>query len=137
MDVNQKYLEVCKERYAGLNGVLDTICADLLYDDLQLPHAELLIANLLVEYIGYARFQSVVKLVKPQHVSCIIQINTDASFVSDSPYLHAFDSLNAVHHQMEEEELISSMTEIGYKKELVKEKELPNGKKFIRIDFVR
>lgn len=97
----------------------------------------MLIANLLIEYIGYACFQRVVKLVKPQHVSCIIQINTDASFVSDSPYLHAFDSLNAVHHQMEEEELISSMTEIGYKKELVKEKELPNGKKFIRIDFVR
>lgn len=63
----------------------------------------MLIANLLIEYIGYECFQNVVKMTSSQYVSCIIQINEDSGFVSDSPYLHAFDSLEHVHHQMEEQ----------------------------------
>lgn len=135
VDVNQKYLDACKKRYPELQGVFETICVDLLYDNLQLPRAELMVVNLLIEYIGYECFQKVVELVKPQYVSCIIQINTSDSFVSDSPYLHAFDSLSEVHHQMEEKPLINCMREIGYSMQQRKERELPNGKKFIRIDF--
>lgn len=137
VDVNEKYLAECNKRYPKLKGLLDTICVDLLDDDLQLPCSDLLIANLLIEYIGYEYFKRVVKLVKPQHISCIIQINTNDSFVSDSQYLHAFDDLDKVHYQMEEKNLIYSMQEIGYKKEEREERELPNGKKFIRIDFMR
>lgn len=109
----------------------------MLSDNLQLPCSELLIANLLIEYIGYEYFKRVVKLVNPQYVSCIIQINMGDSFVSDSPYLHVFDRLDEVHHQIEEKELIDSMKLIGYKKELIRERELPNKKKLVRIDFVR
>lgn len=137
VDVNQKYLEACRKRYAELNDVFEAIHADLLCDNLQLPSAELLVANLLIEYIGYECFQRVVEIVKPKQISCIIQINTGDSFVSDSPYLHAFDSLNEVHHQMEEKELISSLQDIGYKQELIKEQALPNGKKFVRLDFAK
>lgn len=75
----------------------------------KLPQADLLIANLLIEYIGYECFQDVVKVTSPQYVSCIIQINEDSGFVSDSPYLHAFDGLESVHHQMAEQELKNSM----------------------------
>lgn len=135
VDVNKKFLDECNKRYPELKDVFESICADLLGNDLQLPHSELLVANLLIEYIGYECFQRVVKLVNPQYVSCIIQINTDDSFVSDSPYLHAFDCLDTVHHQMEENELVKCMQEIGYKAEQLQERELPNGKKFVRMDF--
>lgn len=137
VDVNYRYLEECKKRYPKLKSIFDTICVDLLSDNLQLPCSELLIANLLIEYIGYEYFKRVVKLVNPQYVSCIIQINMGDSFVSDSPYLHVFDRLDEVHHQIEEKELIDSMKLIGYKKELIRERELPNKKKLVRIDFVR
>lgn len=137
VDINNKYLEECNRRYVELKDVFETICVDLLVENLRLPCAELMIANLLIEYIGYQCFQNVVKVVNPQYISCIIQINTDESFVSDSPYLHAFDDLDKVHHQMEEKQLICSMQEIGYKLKMTKERELPNGKKFVRIDFVR
>lgn len=136
VDINQKYLDECKKRYAHLQGIFETICADLLNQDLQLPHSDYVVANLLIEYIGYDCFQKVIKLVKPRYVSCIIQINTEESFVSDSPYLHVFDRLDEVHHQMEEAGLINCMKEIGYTKAVVKERELPNGKKLVRIDFV-
>lgn len=137
VDVNKKYLDACENRYPNLEGIFEPICVDLLSEKLQLPCTELIVANLLVEYIGYECFKKVVQITMPKHVSCIIQINTGDSFVSDSPYIHEFDGLDVVHHQMEEKELIRCMQDIGYEKELLLERELPNGKKFVRIDFVK
>lgn len=137
VDVNPAYLAQCRKRYAALGDTLETICADLLDEHLQLPSARLLIADLLVEYIGYECFQKVVCKVAPQVVSCIIQINTDDSFVSDSPYLHAFDGLAEVHHQMSEDGLTACMTGIGYRLNGTVEQGLPNGKKLVRLDFIR
>ena len=137
IDVNQEFLIECKKRYKELGDVFETICTDLLDDNLQLPCSDFLVANLLVEYIGYECFQKIVRLVKPLYISCIIQINTGDSFVSDSPYIHAFDCLEEVHHQMEEKNLIDCMAKIGYQIKQTMDEELPNGKKFIRLDFIR
>lgn len=53
VDVNRNFLAECEMRYQELKHVLDLICVDLSNEDLQLPYAEFLVANLLVEYIGY------------------------------------------------------------------------------------
>lgn len=53
VDVNQKYLDECLKRYPELTGTFEVICDDLLNKNLQLPNSELIIANLLIEYIGY------------------------------------------------------------------------------------
>ena len=60
---------------------MECIPADLLAEDTVLPHAELLIANLLVEYIGYGCFQRVIRQVSPEFVSCVIQANPTDGFV--------------------------------------------------------
>lgn len=135
VDINPDYLNVCQSRHSSLGACFKPICADLSDDAVQLPHADLLIANLLIEYIGYECFQKVVTKVKPQYLSCIIQVNPETSFVSASPYLHAFDRLEEVLHAVEEQELVGRMQEIGYMKELTAVKDLPNGKKFVRLDF--
>ncbi len=137
VDINQDYLNECTKRYASMGQIFKPVCADLLAGDLQLPCADLLVANLLIEYIGYECFQNVVKTVCPEYVSCIIQINTDDSFVSDSPYLHVFDRLDEIHHEMQEEKLVGAMRDIGYSKGASDEKDLPNGKKLVRLDFYR
>lgn len=95
----------------------------------------MVIANLLVEYIGYECFQNVIQQVKPKYVSCIIQINVEDSWVSDSPYLRVFDGLERVHHQMEEHTLEKTMLEISYHTINVLERTLPNGEKFVEMDF--
>lgn len=102
VDINKSYLSACKNRYPELEGVLETIHADVTKNTDLLPCADLLVANLFIEYIGYRCFQKVVRQVNAQIVSCIIQVNTDVSFVSDSPYTHTFDRLDEVHHQMDE-----------------------------------
>lgn len=137
VDVNQSFLLECKKRYKELGDTFETICVDLLGDDLQLPCSELLVANLLIEYIGYECFQKIVKLVNPIYISCVIQINMGDSFVSDSPYIHTFDCLEEVHHQMEEMKLVDCMDKIDYQRIKTTEQLLPNGKKLVRIDFSR
>ena len=136
IDINEDYLKVVSERFSDLSGVLKCLKIDLMGEADKLPHAELLIANLLVEYIGYDAFKTVVQKTVPSYVSCVIQINTDeAQWVSDSPYLHAFDRLDEVHHQMEESALSSAMADIGYLFISQTREELPNGKALVRLDF--
>lgn len=101
-----------------------------------LPPADLVIANLLIEYIGYECFQKVIQQVRPKYVSCIIQINIEDGWVSDSPYLHVFDRLEEVHCQMDEMSLKSAMEGIGYHAGKTLEYLLPNGKKLVKMDFI-
>lgn len=110
---------------------------DLLEAAHKLPKAGMVIANLLIEYIGYECFQRVIQQVEPEHVSCVIQINPSDGWVSDSPYLHVFDGLDQVHHQMEERALADAMGKIGYDAISTWEYPLPNGKKLARMDFRR
>lgn len=135
VDVNGEYLREVQRRYQGLENILQCLCLDLVSESDQLPPAELLIANLLVEYIGYECFQKVIAQVKPKYISCGIQINPDQEFVSDSPYLHSFDGLSGIHHQMETGELIRHVCDKGYAFVASKEYSLPNGKKLLQIDF--
>ena len=138
VDINEEYLKAVKERYKDLAGILECLHIDLISECGKLPHSELVIANLLIEYIGYEAFQKAVKRIDPKYVSCVIQINTgDAQWVSDSPYLHAFDRLDEVHCQMEENALITSMKDTGYRIILNESDPLPNGKVLQRIDFIK
>ena len=138
VDINEKYLDAVAARYAGMKDseVLKLLKVDLVSEPEKLPQAELLIANLLIEYIGYDAFAKVVSAVNPRFVSCVIQINEDiCNWVSDSPYIHSFDRLDEVHHQMEENELVATMETVGYFEKAKMKESLPNGKALVRIDF--
>lgn len=137
VDVNGSYLQEVISRYPDLEGILECLCINLIEEADKLPKADEVVANLLIEYIGYECFQKVLQQVKPQVVSCIIQINIGENWVSDSPYLHVFDGLEQVHHQMEERALEKTMAEIGYRGIKTLERLLPNGKKLVQMDFER
>jgi hypothetical protein len=135
IDINQKYLEECTKRYPNLKNILECLCLDLCSTNIIIPHAEMVIANLLIEYIGYKYFQNAIYNIRPKYVSCIIQINNGNNFISDSPYIHVFNNLNNVHHQIQEYELSNVLKNIGYSLILKAEQELPNGKKLLQLDF--
>lgn len=137
VDINSEYLKACEERYPNLKRILQPICVDLVSENCYLPHTQLVIANLLIEYIGYECFQRVIGQAAPEYVSCVIQINTNVDFVSDSPYIHAFDHLECIHHQMEEQALIKALQDISYDVVGNEETLLPNSKKLVRFDFRR
>lgn len=137
VDVNSDYLKEVIHRYPDLDGILEYLCINLLHEADKLPKTDMVIANLLIEYIGYSCFQKVIRQADPRYVSCIIQINIADDWVSDSPYLHVFDGLEKVHHKMEERTLEKIMLEMNYHVVRTIEHMLPNGKKLIRLDFVR
>ncbi len=135
VDINAEYLQEVQNRYKNLDGTMKCLCIDLISETDKLPSCDFVIANLLIEYIGYECFQKVIEQVKPKYVSCGIQINYGDDFVSDSPYLHSFDGLDSVHHQMKTDGLTKSMDDIGYRFLSAIEYPLPNGKKLVQVDF--
>ena len=136
IDINADYLRAVAQRYTYLSETLECLNLDLITESDKLPHAHILIANLLIEYIGYPAFQKVVLNTSPEYVSCVIQINTDEEqWVSESPYLHAFDRLNEVHQQMDENALTTALDETGYSLISEESYSLPNGKALVRLDF--
>ncbi|MBP5726371.1 MAG: methyltransferase type 11 [Clostridia bacterium] len=135
VDINETYLQATAERFER-NPEVCCLRADLTKEADRLPRAELVIANLLIEYIGYPAFGEVIRRVCPEYVSCAIQINTDSeNWVSDSPYLHVFDGLDRIHHQMEEGALTAEMKQADYEPVLRKAEALPNGKALVRLDY--
>ena len=138
VDINRDYLNTVKKRYDHLSGILQCLHLDLMKDADKLPGAEYVIADLLIEYIGYPAFRNVIRQVSPRYVSCVIQINSDEEqWVSESPYIHAFDGLDAVHHQIDETGLTRTMEEAGFAGVFQGTEALPNGKKLLRLDFSR
>lgn len=137
IDINQDYLNECTARYQNLSGILECRRADLTDENVELPYADLVIADLFIEYVGYKPFQKVIGTVKPKYVSAVIQINADDGFVSDSPYLHVFDRLNGIHHQMDEFALSQAMNNIRYESDTKEEHPLINGKKLMLLNYKR
>ena len=136
VDVNEEYLREALKRHKDKEKVLCFLHTDIINEADKLPHAELVIANLLIEYIGYDAFINAVAQIDPEYVSAAIQINTDEeSWVSDSPYLHSFDRLDEVHHQMEENKLTGCLKEAGYSLTGTVREDLPNGKALVRLDY--
>lgn len=137
VDINKEYLDECVTRYGDIGGRFDPICVDLMEEGVELPKADRVIANLLIEYIGYDKFVAVLKRVKPQYVSCVIQINPSEGFVSDSPYMEQLNTLQAVHHQINEAELGERMKQPGYTYIYGKDTKMANGKILRRIDYIK
>lgn len=135
VDVNSDYLKEVTRRYSDLDGILECLCINLINESDKLPKTDMIIANLLIEYIGYECFQKAIQQANPKYVSYIIQINIEDHWVSNSPYLHVFDGLEQIHHQMEEHTLEKAMLEIDYHAIKILEHMLPNGKKLVQLDF--
>lgn len=135
IDVNASYLEAAANRYPDLEGVLECLCVDLREEASRLPPADLLLADLLIEYIGCKCFREVVRRVNSRYVSCVIQVDTQGGWVLDSPYLRVFDVLEEVHRPVEEAALREAMGSIRYLDCGTWERKLPNGKKLVRMDF--
>lgn len=136
IDINEDYLKEVYKRHKDKEKVLRCLQLDIVNEADRLPHADLVIANLLIEYIGCDAFRKALEKIAPKFVSAVIQINTDTKeWVSDSPYLHAFDRLDEVHHQMDEDALKECLKEAGFTHTGTKREDLPNGKALVRLDF--
>ena len=66
VDVNAAYLQTVVQRHPELDGCLERPQVDLAVEVDRLPRADLVIANLLIEYIGCTCFQNAILTVGPE-----------------------------------------------------------------------
>jgi hypothetical protein len=101
-----------------------------------LPAADLVIANLIIEYIGYEHFANAVRKAAPKYVSCVIQVNGDDCFVSESPWLGTLAILEKqLFGEVEAIGLTDCLQDLGYARTSETEYVLPGSKRFQRLDF--
>lgn len=84
IDINNSYLMECKKRFKSLK-CLELIQMDIADSMKQLPNVELVIANLVIEYVGIETLSMQLKKRTPSYFTCVIQKNRNNSFVSKSP----------------------------------------------------
>jgi len=136
-DVNSKYLDICKQRYLHFEDILELICCDLSDVQTKLPNTNILICNLIIEYLGIENFVKLIRNNKKnvEIISSVIQKNNNSCFVSSSNLYSAFDPILTIHNDINDRNLIDAFEEIEFdciQKEMYP---LPNGKELIRIDF--
>lgn len=137
IDVNPAYLAECGRRFSHLSDILRLVEADVSDPVAALPRAELVVANLFVEYVGCGAFARAVERMGAKYVSCGIQLDAGGGFVSDSPYMRIFDGLSEIHVSVDEQSLCDCLRGAGYELKLCAPEELPNGKALLRLDFYR
>lgn len=135
VDINRDYLAECEKRFSNLKGVLHCLRADLADRNVRLPYADIVVADLLVEYIGCEQFLNVIEKISPKYVSCVIQKNAGSGFVSDSPYMHIFDSLESVHSDITEAQLSEALKRAHYCLAQKSEQPLPNEKALVMLTY--
>ena len=137
IDINPSYLKASAERYPQLAERYRTVLADINTDCSKLPEAELVVANLFIEYVGYDNFAHAVECIGPKYESCVIQIDPAEDFVSDSPYTSHLGILDRIHNSVNSTALTSALNRKGYVLVRTTSTELPNRKIFKRLDFER
>lgn len=135
IDINGDYLEVCKKRLKKFGNALILIQADLSNESCSLPRAELIIANLLIEYMGVSSFVNRILKTLPDYVSCVIQKSGDSEFVSTSPYAGSLEGVSSLHRDIDRHELVECMGRADYCPILTQEHFLTGSKRLIRLDF--
>ena len=137
IDVNREYLNVCRERYDYMGEILETICRDINDKEFCFPKTDLIVCNLIIEYIREEQFVAIVERNKEniKLISCVIQDNEKNSFVSDSEYSSHFTPITSINHDINDNKLKNLFAKIGFNCIKTKNYNLPNNKSFIRMDF--
>lgn len=135
-DINQDFLNVCKEygQKNNLNLVLKRI--DLTAPKATINQCDLIICNLVIEFLGLVSFIRLLKKSKPKIISVVLQMTIeDTKAISESPYTDKFRELVYYRTEVDPNQLISMLYNAGYMLKCSKSYDLDQTKYLIRMDF--
>ncbi len=139
IDINQSYLDICKNRFKNKIKSLDLLALDLNVEYCHHEKVDLIIANMILEYMDLKRFfkQVSLSLNKAGVVSVVVQRNKERSSFVSATGQSALETLNDFHHTVDIFMFKESLAKAGFV--ILKEIIIPlaGGKEFIRIDFLR
>jgi hypothetical protein len=138
IDVNEDYLKLCRKRYAGNLRDLRLVAIDCNSGYVENVRADLIIADLFLEYIDIGRFFAQIEKMRAENtvISVVLQRNRGESFVSNTG-IESLKALDGLHRELDADEFKRAIKARGYS--VIKEGvcSLPNNKEFHRIDFTR
>lgn len=136
IDVNPKYLDACSKRFPDEN--IQYIQMDLNRDEFNLKNIDLVIANLVFEYlheeIVVPKISKILK--KGGILSIVFQVNRKNSFVSKTQYSEKFMCLERICHIVDANCLDHVLSLNQFTKIVDESYSLPNGKALRRFDFM-
>jgi len=136
-NINPDYLEACRAPFGHVLGDRLRLIETRIDHSVRIEPVDLLIANLVVEYIGLDEF---VRFVAANAhsigtLSCVVQHNVSASFVSVTAQTASFDGLASVASDISADELCAALAEAGFTSIWSADHPLPDGKSLQRRDF--
>lgn len=136
-DINPDYLDACETRYRDNLGDRLHLIETSIDRNVRIERVDLLIANLIIEYVGLEEFVAFAATNARSIgvLSCVIQRNDAAGFVSASDHSSSFDALASVSSDIAPETLTSALPDAGFVALGCWEYRLPNNKALMRQDF--
>lgn len=137
-DINPEYLDACRARYGEAFGARLHLRECSIDRTLKIAPAGLLIANLIVEYVGVDEFAAFIAANAAEIgiLSCVTQQNGDAGIVSSTRHSAAFAGLSSVASEVAPDDLAAALRAVGLSPTARVEHPLPNGKILTRQDFL-
>jgi len=138
IDINNGFLKTCSSRYAKRIGSLRTRCLDIHHEYFNEDTVDLVIANLVLEFIDIERFIAQLKLVsrKGTIVSVVFQIRHDAPFISSSG-VNAIECLSDYKQEVNRSFLENRLKREGFIRIKELHHMLHDGKELVRLDFTK
>jgi hypothetical protein len=136
-DINGQYLQACADRHKATLGPRLHLVQASIDRALDIAPVGLLIANLIVEYVGIEEFAAfaAANIHAIDILSCVTQLNEATGFVSPTQYAASFDGLGAISSDIDPLALVTAMEKAGFAHVLSLSYPLHNGKTLVRQDF--
>ena len=138
-DINPDYLKACRARYDDLLGERLHLTECSIDRTLRIPPVDLLIANLIIEYVGLGEFVAFVAAnsLAIGVLSCVTQQNGTAGIVSTTQHSSSFDGLESIASEIRPAALQAALSTHGWTCTVSITHVLPNDKTLTRQDFIR
>lgn len=135
-DINDDFLNECRSRYENKGFKLTLNKIDLTDKEAAIHPCDILISNLVVEYIGKYNFTRIINKSNPHYISVVLQITFDKKkAIADSPHIKVLQNISSIRTEILPQDLTNALHLIGYQLVYSKIYEVNQFKSFIRMDF--
>lgn len=136
-DLNPDYLHTFETRHRVRLGHRLHLHQTAITQTLILPRVDLVIANLIIEYVGLTEFLAFAARNTNNIgvLSCVTQHDQGVGFVSTTEHTAAFDGLADVSADIDADQLTTELTHAGFVETTRRDYPLPNHKELRRRDF--
>ena len=135
-DINQDFLDICEQRYSNSKFHFQTHKIDLTDPNATIKHCDLLICNLVLEFLDLFSFVRLVHHCAPKLITVVLQLTIEkANTFSSSPYIEKFRDISYYRSESNPQELTFLLGKAGYILTYSQTHDIDQTKYLIRMDF--